>query len=110
MLARALVRLEGPADGEAEHGALLVIRKYVADLRQSVQERRLVGEETAVRHDRRLNKLVYNPWVVGPVNPERGIHHRHQDLQFQARGCPNWLRSTRNHCFAGEAGAGEFGI
>ena len=110
MLARARVRLECPAHREAEHRALLVIREYVANLRQSVPEGRLVGEEAAVSHDWRLNELVYNPWIVGIVNPEGRIHNRHHYLQFQSGGGPNWLRPSRNHRFGREAGAWEFAI
>src|SRR5262249_7954755 len=72
--------LKRSADRETEHRTSLPIGIKIADLRYRVEERRLIGEETPVRHDRGLNVFLDDPGVVSPVNPERGIDYRHQDL------------------------------
>ena len=81
MLTRViLARSERPAHREPEQGALLPIGINRADLRHGVQERRFIGKKLRSVTIGAWNVLLDDPGIVGPVDAERSVHHRHQYL------------------------------
>src|SRR5581483_6745740 len=59
-------------------------------------KRSLVRKEGPVGNNGRLQKLPYNHRIVGPVDPERRIDYRQQDLELYARRHAHLLRSGRD--------------
>src|SRR5262249_61506494 len=62
--------LERSANGKPEQRPFLKVRKRLTELRHRVDERVLVGERRAVRHDRRLEGIPAGRRGVGPDEPE----------------------------------------
>src|SRR5262245_61305066 len=77
---------ESPADCKPEHRLLFEIRQGLPILCHGVDERGLVREGRAVRHDRRLEKLADDGGIVRPVQPEGRIHHGEHHLKLDAGG------------------------
>src|SRR5207249_4533754 len=80
------------ADGEPEGRALFEERSGQAVGGDRIQERRVVGERRSIHYDRRLQIVAKDLGIVGPVYPEGRVHHRKQDLQFDAGGYARCLR------------------
>src|SRR5450432_1749764 len=75
-------RSEGPADGKPEHAPLFEIRIGLSESGHGIGERVVVREERAIRHDGRLDELLDNRRIVGPVQPERCVDYGQHHLQF----------------------------
>src|ERR1700730_7275083 len=67
----------------------------LTDRGEGVQGGSRVREIVPVGCDRRLQITPEEARIIGPVEAERRVDHRHQDLQFQPRGRAELLSTRR---------------
>src|SRR5579871_6089543 len=83
--------LESSTNREAESGVPLEKRNRLANRGDGVLVSSIVGKVGTIGHDGRLQVAAEKAGIVGPVKPERSVHHGHQDLQLESGGDAHFL-------------------